>query len=198
LTVALRNILVIKCLRPDRLIPALGLYSSLVFNRDLFFETNYDLGDMVKNELGCATPVCLASVPGFDASYRVDALAASSSAKCASIAMGSQEGFALANQAIAAAARTGTWVLLKNVHLAPTWLSQLEKRLQTLNPNEGFRLFLTMETSPNIPINILRLGRVIMNEPPPGIRANILESLSLSMVPCCCAGTTSVCSTWLE
>lgn len=91
--------------------------------------------------------------------------------------MGSQEGFTLADQAIAAAARTGNWVLLKNVHLAPAWLSQLEKRLQSLNPNPSFRLFLTMETNPSIPVNILRQSRVLMNEPPPGIRANMLESL---------------------
>jgi dynein heavy chain 1 len=91
--------------------------------------------------------------------------------------MGSQEGYGLADQAIANAARTGNWVLLKNVHLAPNWLSQLEKRLQSLNPNRNFRLFLTMETNPKIPVNILRQGRVLMNEPPPGIRANILDSL---------------------
>ena len=132
---------------------------------------------MVANEVEAASPVCLCSVPGYDASYRVDNLVAVTKAKCASVAMGSQEGFALADQAIAAAARTGNWVLLKNVHLAPSWLSQLEKRLQSLNPNRAFRLFLTMEPNPSTPVNTLRQGRVLMNEPPPGIRANILESL---------------------
>lgn len=132
---------------------------------------------MVSTEVEAASPICLCSVPGYDASYRVDNLVALAKVKCASVAMGSQEGFVLADQAIAAAARTGNWVLLKNVHLAPSWLSQLEKRLQSLNPNRAFRLFLTMETNPSIPVNILRQGRVLMNEPPPGIRANILESL---------------------
>jgi dynein heavy chain 1 len=132
---------------------------------------------MVQDEVEAASPVCLCSVPGYDASYRVDNLVSTTGAKCTPVAMGSQEGFALADQAIAAAARTGNWVLLKNVHLAPAWLSQLEKRLQSLNPNRNFRLFLTMETNPSIPVNILRQGRVLMNEPPPGIRANILDSL---------------------
>ncbi|BGP05267.1 dynein heavy chain [Rhodotorula toruloides] len=174
---ALRNALIVKCFRPDRLIPALTAFVAVVFKRDLFAETTYDLSDMVQNEVAAASPVCLCSVAGYDASYRVDNLVAATSARCASIAMGSQEGFALADQAIAAAARTGNWVLLKNVHLAPTWLSQLEKRLQSLNPNRAFRLFLTMEMNPAIPVNILRQGRVLMNEPPPGIRANILDSL---------------------
>lgn len=174
---ALRNALIIKCFRPDRLVPALAAFVAVVFKRDLFAETTYDLSNMVQNEVAAASPVCLCSVPGYDASYRVDNLVTATSARCTSVAMGSQEGFALADQAIAAAARTGNWVLLKNVHLAPTWLSQLEKRLQSLNPNHAFRLFLTMEMNPAIPVNILRQGRVLMNEPPPGIRANILDTL---------------------
>lgn len=91
--------------------------------------------------------------------------------------MGSQEGFTLADQAIAQAARQGSWVMLKNVHLAPTWLGQLEKKLRTLNPHRNFRLFLPMEANPVIPVNILRQSRIIMNEPPPGIKANLLDSL---------------------
>ncbi|KAM0751755.1 hypothetical protein T439DRAFT_218203 [Meredithblackwellia eburnea MCA 4105] len=174
---AVRKALLIKCLRPDRLLQALSVFATTAFGQDLSPEVSYDLGNMVANEVEAASPICLCSVPGYDASYRVDNLVTATKAKCASVALGSQEGFALADQAIAAAARTGNWVLLKNVHLAPSWLSQLEKRLQSLNPNRAFRLFLTMETNPSIPVNILRQGRVLMNEPPPGIRANILESL---------------------
>ncbi|GAA6059654.1 hypothetical protein JCM10212_004157 [Sporobolomyces blumeae] len=177
ITAAVRRALVVKCLRPDRLLQAFAALAHLVFKQDLTSQTSYDLGQMVSSEVEAASPVCLCSVPGHDASFRVDHLVTTTGAKCTSVAMGSQEGYSLADQAIAAAARTGNWVLLKNVHLAPNWLSQLEKRLQSLNPNRNFRLFLTMETNPSIPVNILRQGRVIMNEPPPGIRANILDSL---------------------
>ena len=31
------------------------------------------------------------------------------------------------------------WVMLKNVHLAASWLVQLEKKLHTLQPNANFR-----------------------------------------------------------
>lgn len=149
----------------------------MVFETDLNTEAEYNLGDMVSNEVLPATPLALVSVSGYDASYRVENLVRDTSARCASVAMGSQEGFTLADQAIATAARQGTWVLLKNVHLAPSWLGQLEKKLQTLNPHRTFRLFLTMEANPSIPVNILRQSRIIMNEPPPGIKANLLDSL---------------------
>jgi len=41
-------------------------------------------------------------------------------------------------------------VLLKNVHLAPQWLAQLEKKLHTLQTHPQFRLFLTMEIHPKV------------------------------------------------
>ena len=34
-----------------------------------------------------------------------------------------------------------------------------------------------MEANPVIPVNILRQSRVLMNEPPPGVKANLLDSL---------------------
>jgi len=177
MSLAVRRLLAVKCFRPDRLLPALTAFVNMSFARDVLAESVYDFELIVTSEIMASTPVSLCSVPGYDASYRVENLVASTKARCTSVAMGSQEGYKLADQAIASAARSGSWVLLKNVHLASSWLSQLEKRLQALNPNRAFRLFLTMETNPSIPINILRQSRIIMNEPPPGIRANLIESL---------------------
>jgi dynein heavy chain 1 len=168
---------VIKLLRPDRLMQSLSIFANLAFGFELTDQVTYDLQRMVADEIAPTHPVALASVPGYDASYRVDNLCRAAEASCVSVAMGSAEGFTLADQAIANAARTGTWVLLKNVHLAPGWLGQLEKRLHSLSPSRNFRLFITMETNPVIPVNILRQSRIIMNEPPPGVRANLLDTL---------------------
>lgn len=70
------------------------------------------------------------------------------------------------------------WVMLKNVHLAPGWLVQLEKKLHSLHPHPQFRLFLTMEITPRLPVNLLRAGRVFVFEPPPGVRANLLRTFN--------------------
>ncbi|KAJ3554185.1 hypothetical protein NM688_g3240 [Phlebia brevispora] len=174
---AIRKIMIIKCLRPDRLLQATSIFVRIVFETDLSAVSSYDLGAVVTGEILPATPLALVSVTGYDASYRVENLVKNTGTRFTSVAMGSQEGFTLADQAIANAARQGSWVLLKNVHLAPSWLGQLEKKLQTLGPHQSFRLFLTMETNPSIPVNILRQSRIIMNEPPPGIKANLLDSL---------------------
>ncbi|KAJ7596607.1 dynein heavy chain protein 1 [Mycena floridula] len=174
---SIRAVLIVKCLRPDRLLQATAKFVRIVFGTELSAEASFELGAMVADELPASTPLAMVSVPGYDASYRVENLIKNTGTRSSSVAMGSQEGFALADQAISTASRQGTWVLLKNVHLAPSWLGQLEKKLQTLNPNRNFRLFLTMEANPSIPVNLLRQSRLVMNEPPPGIKANLLDSL---------------------
>lgn len=128
--------------------------------------------------MSASRPIALCSSPGFDASYKVDNLVDRSHATCTNIAMGSNEGLATADKAISNAASNGSWVLVKNVHLAPTWLQSLEKRMDSLKPHPDFRLFLSMESSPKIPVNLLRASRVLMYEQPAGVRANMKDSMT--------------------
>ncbi|KAI0242051.1 dynein heavy chain [Massospora cicadina] len=172
-----RKLLIVKCVHPDQLIAASLAFVEAVFGPRFLSQSNLDFRTLTLEEVRPSTPVALCSVPGYDASHRVDNLASELSVRCASVAMGSAEGFALAEHAITTAAKGGTWVLLKNVHLAPAWLGQLEKRLHALQPHKAFRLFLTMETHPKVPVNLLRLSRVLLFEPPPGIKANLHDSL---------------------
>jgi dynein heavy chain 1 len=160
----------------DRFVPAVERFVTEVFGKGIL-DASGDLGDIVK-QVNAITPVALNSSPGFDASYKVDNLVERERVSCSNIAMGSNEGASTADKAIANAATTGNWVLVKNVHLAPQWLQSLEKRLEALKPNPDFRLFLSMESSPKIPVNLLRASRVLSYEQPAGIRANMKDSLS--------------------
>ena len=69
-------------------------------------------------------------------------------------------------------------MLLKNVHLAPSWLVSLEKKLHSIQAHPNFRLFLTCEISPKIPVNLLRAGRIFVFEPPPGVKANLARTFA--------------------
>lgn len=172
----LRALVLVKLFRVDRFVPAVERFVTDVFGKGLL-DASGDLGDIVK-QVNATTPVALSSSPGFDASYKVDNLVERERVTCSNIAMGSNEGAATADKAIANAATTGNWVLVKNVHLATEWLQSLEKRLEALKPNPDFRLFLSMESSPKIPVNLLRASRVLSYEQPAGIRANMKDSLA--------------------
>ncbi|ERT02584.1 dynein heavy chain, cytoplasmic [Sporothrix schenckii ATCC 58251] len=173
---ALLSLLMVKLFRLDRFVPAAEKFVTLVFGDDLF-DIVEDLEGTV-TQVSATRPIALVSSPGFDASYKVDNLVERMNVRCTNIAMGSAEGLASADKAVSNAAQMGSWVLVKNVHLAPTWLQSLEKRMESLNPHADFRLFLSMESSPKIPVNLLRASRVLMYEQPAGVRANMKDSMS--------------------
>ncbi|KAF8477357.1 dynein heavy chain, N-terminal region 1-domain-containing protein [Kalaharituber pfeilii] len=172
----LHKLLLIKLFRLDRFVPAAESFVAAVFGKEILDNTG-DLKQVVE-QVSATTPIALASSPGFDASYKVDNLVEQLGKRCTNIAMGSSEGLGAADKAVSNAASVGSWVLVKNVHLTPSWLQSLEKRLEALRPNPNFRLFLSMESSPKIPVNLLRASRVLMYEQPAGIRANMKDSLS--------------------
>ncbi|PHH76000.1 hypothetical protein CDD83_4327 [Cordyceps sp. RAO-2017] len=173
---ALASLLLVKLFRMDRFVPAAERFVGRVFGSDMF-ERVEELGETV-GQVSATLPVALVSSAGFDASYKVDRLVERTGRRCTNIAMGSDEGVASADKAISSAAQTGSWVLVKNVHLAPTWLQSLEKRMEALSPAGEFRLFLSMEASPRIPVNLIRASRVLMYEQPAGVRANMRDSMS--------------------
>ncbi|KPI98422.1 Dynein heavy chain, cytoplasmic [Papilio xuthus] len=166
--------------RPDRVIAAATQLVGAVLGGGFMAraETELELAAITDTQLNATTPALLCSVPGYDASGRVDDMATELNKPLSSIAIGSAEGFNQAERAINTACKTGRWVMLKNVHLAPVWLVQLEKKLHSLQPHPNFRLFLTTEISPKLPVNLLRAGRVVVFEPPPGIRANLLRTFA--------------------
>ena len=81
--------MIIKCLRPDRLVQGAWPFINAVFDKDVSAESDYDLGGLVAKELDPSTPLALVSVVGYDASYTVENLVKNIGSKCTAVAMGS-------------------------------------------------------------------------------------------------------------
>ena len=178
----LKKMTLVKILRPDRFIMAVKNFVGKVLGDQVLNIGDLDLMKIVEKESSAKSPLLLVSAPGFDASYKVDMLAKQANKKYTSVAIGSPEAFDLVDQAIKGAAKTGSWVLLKNVHLAPQWLIELEKEIYKLQLNPAFRLFLTMEINPKVPTTLLRASHVFVFEPPSGIKAALIRSYT-STIP---------------
>jgi len=188
--VALYEMMLVHAFRPDNLVSSAHKFVASVMGENFTHqaEQELDLAHVVEHEVKASTPILLCSVPGYDASGRVDDLVALTNRPCTSIAIGSAEGFSQAEKAINSSVKSGRWVLLKNVHLAPSWLVTVEKKLHTLTPHPAFRLFMTMEITPKVPVNLLRASRAFVYEPPPGIKANLLRTYNTIPAARMCKG----------
>lgn len=154
--VLIREALLVKALRPDGLPSALAKLVGRICGPDFLHIPELSQSDMdriVHHQITATVPIILIASPGFDPGAKIANLAQATNHHITSIAMGSEEGYAGADRAISSAARQGTWVLLKNVHLAPIWLMDLEKSLFRMHLHNNFRIFLTMELSVKVRLN---------------------------------------------
>lgn len=192
--------LVTKCLRKDAFADAARQFLRIFFDEDtagnslqasspgfttFFAASSLQLVDVLP-ELSCSCPLLLVSTPGFDASGRVEDLAAASNKSLNTVAMGSPEGYSEAERYMTQCMKQGGWVLLKNVHLASKFLSDLEKRMHSESLegkiHKGFQLFLSSERSAKIPAGLITSSVVVVLEPPPGVKASLIRTVG-SMAP---------------
>ncbi|CAK81423.1 unnamed protein product (macronuclear) [Paramecium tetraurelia] len=100
-----------------------------------------------------------------------------------SVSLGQGQGV-IAEKEIEDAKQSGTWVILQNCHLYPSWMPKLEKiieDIQTQKMHNHFRLWLTSYPSEDLPASIVQSSVKMTNEPPTGIKSNLQVSYSSAL-----------------
>ncbi|XP_045030294.1 dynein axonemal heavy chain 7 isoform X2 [Daphnia magna] len=96
------------------------------------------------------------------------------------VSLGQGQGV-LAEEKIQQAIGSGEWVILQNCHLAASWMPALERICQKLSSQSlhpSFRLWLTSYPWESFPVSILQNGVKITNEPPVGLKENVLRTFN--------------------
>lgn len=181
------KLLVLSCLRPDRLTAALTSFiAETVPNGTRYTECDAELNsfqvlEQSFDDSGPFTPVYFVLSPGANIVADLDKLAKKfemvEGKDYHNISLGQGQDI-VAMERLESGNQAGHWVVLHNVHLMPRWLFKLQQTLEQLENAEGstheaFRVFLSSDPANSIPIGLLERCIKLTNEPPSGLKANL-------------------------
>jgi len=186
-----KKLLFLRCLRADRLLRGLAAFLAEALPDGRAYAdadgglSRFQVLEAAYQDSAPGTPVYFVLSPGANIVADVDALAAKVGMKKGStyhnISLGQGQD-AVAERAIDDGVKRGHWVFLNNLHLMPRWLPKLENRLREREAeaplHAAFRLVLSSDPSPRIPIGLLERSVKLTNDPPSGLKANLKVGFS--------------------
>ncbi|XP_024516360.1 LOW QUALITY PROTEIN: dynein heavy chain 6, axonemal, partial [Selaginella moellendorffii] len=177
------RLLLMKTLREEKVVYAVENYIRLKLGPSFIGSSPLQLEEVFKDSTN-TTPVIFILSTGADPTGMLQRFAEKVDKKPGErlhmISLGQGQG-PIAEMLMAKSRKAGDWVCLQNCHLASSWMTTLERLVEKFIPEREeihpeFRLWLTSLPSKYFPVPVLQNGIKITNEPPKGVRANLLQS----------------------
>ena len=175
---------VVRAVRPDRMMLAIALWVRESIGSKYVDAIPFDLRVSFEDSAP-AVPIFFLLSPGVDPVVPVRALGAQlgkteAAGKFVTVSLG-QGQEPVAEKALDRMYVEGGWAMLQNIELVARWLPKLEKKLEGLidGAHADFRVFLSALPQKVVPVPILQNSIKLTNEPPSGLKANMLRSYLL-------------------
>ncbi|EEY63125.1 dynein heavy chain [Phytophthora infestans T30-4] len=172
-----RRLLGLRCIRPDLLVVGIQQFLVKEMGEKFVKPPQFDLV-LSYSDSSVSSPLVFILSPGSDPISSVLKFADSLRQRAETISLGQGQG-PIAERMIVRAREAGSWVVLQNCHLAPSWMPVMEKIAEDIkldNTHPDFRLWCTTYPSDVFPAAVLQNGVKMTNEPPQGLRANLMSS----------------------
>ncbi|XP_054015460.1 dynein axonemal heavy chain 3-like [Hylaeus anthracinus] len=180
-TESLKKLVILRCIRPDKIVVAVRMFVIHHIGKFFVEPPTFDL-QASYNDSSNVTPLIFILSPGSDPMAGLIRFAENygiSKKNLMTISLGQGQGPIAANM-INTGIASGEWVVLQNCHLAVSWMNELDRICDEIILPETthlkFRLWLTSYPSNDFPISILQNGVKMTNEPPKGLKNNLLRS----------------------
>ena len=177
------QLLIVKAFREEKVIYKIIKFVDAHMGRKFVEVPPIDMEE-VYVDTNCKSPIIFILSQGADPMSMIVRLAEAKgfTDKLEILSLGKGQG-ERAKKLIESCFKVGKWVVLQNCHLAKSWMPDMEALVESFedprtNMHEDFRLMLTSMPCDYFPVPVLQNGTKVTNEPPKGIRANLLRSLN--------------------
>ncbi|XP_055637886.1 dynein axonemal heavy chain 3 isoform X3 [Toxorhynchites rutilus septentrionalis] len=173
----LAKLILLRCLRPDKVVPALQKFIVERIGQSYIDPPQFDLKTSYQDS-SPRSPLIFMLSPGSDP---MDGLLSFANEKymgddCRVISLGQGQG-PRATKTILDAIKLGHWVILQNCHVAESYMDELEKLVMDSslyeNVHPKYRLWCTSYPSKKFPVTILQNSVKMTNEAPKGLKMNM-------------------------
>ncbi|KAG5499406.1 hypothetical protein JIQ42_04223 [Leishmania sp. Namibia] len=183
---SIEKMVLVRCLRMDKVVPAIRTYVCETLG-EFFVEPPLYALEKVVDELAYdpSVPVILVLSPGADPNAELDRVAelrGMLQSRLFKLSLGQGQDVP-ARALIEAGTKCGHWVLLQNCHLYADFMPQLSRMIEDYSDvaakerlHRDYRLWLTSLPSEVFPIAILQDGVKLVQEPPKGLKSNLMQS----------------------
>jgi dynein heavy chain len=184
----IHRLVVLRALRSDKMVMAVQAYVQKALG-DFYIEPPLFNLDDVATELSedPSVPIIFVLSPGADPNTELDRVAniyfkGNGAKRMTKLSLGQGQDVP-AKAMIDEGKKIGNWVLLQNCHLFKDFMPALARIIEDYsrddvknNLHRDFRLWLTSMPSENFPVSVLQNGAKLVQEPPKGLRSNLLRS----------------------